>query len=162
MKRIYNLSFLISFFILVASCEDFLDRDPEGWMTQEEYFRMPNAGYKSVVKCYQTLKSAYGYEWARAEIGNMSTDESEKGGSDAGDRPFVMDLAYGRATSANKTLNDFWSDLFTGIANCNDALENLPIRVLTDANGFPLSDQIRNRYIAEVRVLRAFYYFELV
>lgn len=162
MRKIYKLLIALSILIGSVSCESFLDRDPEGWMSEDDYFKTPNAGYKSVVKCYQTLKSAYGYEWARAEIGNIATDESEKGGSDAGDRPFVADLAYGRATSANTSLTECWSVLYMGIANCNDALANITTKELTGDGGMPLPQEIRDRYIAEVRVLRAFYYYELV
>ena len=148
-------------FLLFLSCEDFLDRPPLGSSSEENFFLNPDAGFSSVVKCYQTLNDFYGYEAPRAELGNMSTDDSEKGGSDAGDRPFVADLSFGRPLSSNTSLNDYWAKLYAGIGNCNICLENIPVKPLIDMDGYPVSEEVKARYLAEAKFLRAFFYFEL-
>lgn len=160
MKSKYLLVTVIASFLLI-SCEDFLERPPKGVFTDENFFLTPDAGFGSVVKCYKTLNDFYGYEAPRAELGNMATDDSEKGGSDAGDRPFVSDLAHGRATASNQTLSNLWATMYTGIGNCNICLENIPTKPIIDAGGVPVTKEVKARYIAEVKFLRAFYYFEL-
>ena len=75
--------------ISLFSCADFLDRDPKGVMDQDRFFLSPDAGYSAVVKCYKTLNDVAGYEAPRMDLYNISTDDSEKGGSDAGDRTFA-------------------------------------------------------------------------
>lgn len=156
--------FLIIAIVLLStiSCKDFLERPPLGVMTEDNYFTSPDAGFNSVVKCYQTFNDFYGYEAPRAELGNMATDDSEKGGSDAGDRPFVADLSYGRALSSNTTLTNFWRTMYFGIGNCNLSVENISTQALIDASGYPVTDETKARYIAEVKFIRAFLYFELV
>lgn len=161
MKYIYIIITSFSFLFLV-SCEDFLTVTSKGVMTDENYFNSPDAGFRLVTKCYQTLNDFYGYEAPRIELGNMATDDSEKGGSDAGDRPFVADLAFGRALSSNTTLANYWEKLYSGIGNCNLSIENIPTRTLIDANGYIISEEVKARYIAEVKFLRAFFYFDLV
>lgn len=145
-----------------TSCKkSFLDRQPLGVQTEENFYKSPDAGFKSLVKCYQVFNDAYGYELPREELGNMATDDSEKGGSDAGDRPFVTDLGYGQARSNNETLENLWSQMYKGIGNCNLALDNFPKNELIDAQGVKLKDEVKSRYIAEIRFLRAYLYFEL-
>ena len=159
-----SLYIFLSFVMLgMISCKkDFLNRPPVGVQTEESFFKSPGAAFKTVVKCYQSFNDAYGYEAPRAELGNMATDDSEKGGSDAGDRPFVTDLGYGRALSSNPSLQNYWSTCYLGIGNCNIGLGNLPLNKLLDDNGYELKNEVRDRYIGEMKFLRAYLYFELV
>ena len=147
--------------ISLFSCADFLDRDPKGVMDQDRFFLSPDAGYSAVVKCYKTLNDVAGYEAPRMDLYNISTDDSEKGGSDAGDRTFAGDLSFGRALASNTDLVNLWSNMYNGIARCNICLENIPNKPLVDADGYPLSNDVKARYIGEVKFLRAFFYFEL-
>lgn len=159
-----SLYIITSFMMLgLISCKkDFLNRPPLGVQTEENFFKSPGAALKTVVKCYQVFNDAYGYEAPRAELGNMATDDSQKGGSDAGDRPFVTDLGYARAISSNTSLQNFWSTCYLGIGNCNVGLDNLPLNKLLDDNGYELTNQTRDRYMGEMKFIRAYLYFELV
>lgn len=162
MKKIFQLSIGFVLVGLVSCKKDFLNRPTAGVQTEDNFFKSPGAALKTVVKCYQVFNDAYGFEWAMADLGNMATDDSEKGGSDAGDRPFVTDLGYGRALSSNSTLQSYWSGSYLGIGNCNVGLVNLPKNELLDENGYKLSDGIRDRYLGEMKFIRAFLYFDLV
>ncbi|WP_247235708.1 RagB/SusD family nutrient uptake outer membrane protein [Telluribacter sp. SYSU D00476] len=162
MKKLSTLLFVSFLTLMGTSCsEDFLDHTPPGNLTDQTFYNSPDAAFKSLVTCYRGFYNFWGYEAARAELGNMATDDSDKGGSDAGDRPFVTDLGYGRALSSNETLSGYWAACYAAIGNCNVALERLPEANLIDASGAPLSDNLRNRYLAEIRFLRAMFYFEL-
>ncbi len=149
--------------LVFASCsKDYLDRPPLGGQNEDNFYSSRNAGFKTVVNCYMGFNNFWNYQAAQVELGNMATDESEKGGSDAGDRPFVADLAYGRALSSNETLSNLWQSCYSAIGNCNTGLDNLPKAALVDNNGAPVPDAVKNRYIAEIRFLRAYFYFDLV
>ncbi|MBW8334818.1 MAG: RagB/SusD family nutrient uptake outer membrane protein, partial [Prolixibacteraceae bacterium] len=161
MKKLQYIMLCVTLLGL-ASCEKtFLDRPPLGVQSENNFYQSPNAGFKSLVQCYQGLYDFWGYEAPRAELGNMATDDSDKGGSDAGDRPFVTDLGYGRALSSNVSLQSFWASCYLGIGNCNVALDNFPKNDLIDAEGYLLNENTKNRYLAEIKFLRAFFYFEL-
>ena len=163
MKQLYKSLLILPVLLSLNSCsDDFLNRPPMGVFTEDNFFLSPDAGFNSVVKVYQTLNDFYGYEAPRAELGNMPTDDSEKGGSDAGDRPWVTDIGAGRALSTNTSLANYWSTLYLGIGNANIALEQIPINPLVDASGYRISDEVKARYIAELKFLRSFFYFELV
>lgn len=162
MKKILYVTFYISLLAVSACKKDFLNHPPLGVQTEENFYKSRDAGFRTLVKCYQVFNDAYGYEAPRAELGNMSTDDSEKGGGDAGDRPFVTDLGYGRAISNNPTLQAYWATCYQGIGNCNVALENFPLNELIDGAGAKVSANTKARYLAEIRFIRAYLYFELV
>ncbi|HEX9509113.1 MAG TPA: RagB/SusD family nutrient uptake outer membrane protein [Puia sp.] len=148
--------------LLLSSCsKKFLDRPPLGSETQDNFYSSRDAGFKTVTNCYMGYNTFWAYQAALVELGNMATDESEKGGSDAGDRPFAADLGYGRALSSNETLSGIWTSCYSAIGNCNTGLDNLPKAALIDKAGSPISDGQKNRYIAEIRFLRAWFYFDL-
>lgn len=47
-------------------------------MTEDKFFLSPDAGYSTVVKCYDMLGDAIGYEIPRMMLYNIATDDSEK------------------------------------------------------------------------------------
>ncbi|RYE22746.1 MAG: RagB/SusD family nutrient uptake outer membrane protein [Sphingobacteriales bacterium] len=162
MKKIIYIAFCFTL-LGVASCKkDFLNRPTAGVQTEANFFKSPGAGFKTVVKCYQVFNDAYGYEVPRVGLGNIATDDSEKGGSDAGDAPYVADLGFARALSSNTLLQNFWTSAYAGIGNCNVGLDNLPLNELVDDNGKKVTEEVENRYLAEIKFLRAYTYFELV
>jgi hypothetical protein len=159
MKKILAAGFLL---LILSSCsKQFLNRPPLGGQTEDNFYSSRDAGFKTVANCYMGFNNFWNYQAAMVELGNMATDESEKGGSDAGDRPFVADLAFGRALSSNETLSNIWSACYSAIGNCNAGLDNLPKASLVDKTGNPMPDSDKNRYLAEIRFLRAYYYFDL-
>lgn len=144
-----------------ASCSDFLTRDPKGTMDEDRYFNTQDAGFKSLIKCYQTLNDFYRFERPRMDLYNISTDDSEKGGSDAGDVKAAAELSFGRPLASNEDLCNLWEGMYMGIARCNSLIEKLPVADMIDSKGYPLSEGTKARYMAEARFLRAFYHFEL-
>ncbi|MGX5818940.1 RagB/SusD family nutrient uptake outer membrane protein [Chitinophaga lutea] len=162
MRKIVYIFPLLALLLATSCSKDYLNRPPLGRQTDDNFYKSPGAGLKTVVNCYLGFYDFWGYQAALAELGNMATDESDKGGSDANDRPFVTDLGFGRTLSSNETLNGFWAACYKGIGNCNVALEKLPDAPLLDDAGKPIDETTKKRYLAEVRVLRAYYYLDLV
>ena len=158
MKKIYII--FIALFALV-SCTDFLTRDPKGTMDENKFFESPDAGFKSLIKCYQTMNDFYRFERPRMDLYNISTDDAEKGGSGAGDGIAAQELSFGRPLASNEDLTNLWDGMYRGIANCNTCLEKYRTIDLIDASGYPLDSKVKARYTAEIRFLRAFYHFEL-
>lgn len=161
MKKIINILAAISSLVVVSSCNGWLDRPSLGVMDEPNFFESNDAALGSVFKCYYSLHDVYGYEVPRFAIGDVCTDDAEKGGSDAGDNAPIYEMAYGLAISSNNVLNNFWKQMYAGIGNCNVCLDNFPLYELVDSEGYPVTEEDKSRYVAEVRFLRAFMYFEL-
>lgn len=158
MKRIIIV--ILSALCLVA-CEDFLTRDPKGTMDENRFFESPDAGFKALIKCYQVMNDFYRFERPRMDLYNISTDDSEKGGSGAGDGLAAQELTFGRPLASNEDLYNLWEGMYMGIARCNTLIEKLKEIQLKDADGGPLPEEMKERYMAEAVFLRAFYHFEL-
>ncbi|MDR2276081.1 MAG: RagB/SusD family nutrient uptake outer membrane protein [Sphingobacterium sp.] len=163
--RIIKLTILL-FAILCAntSCKkDYLTRDPYGVLNEDEFFKTDGAGLKLVTSCYQPLADGWGYTVNKVAIMDESVDNADAGGSDPGDRPQTTEVGTGRPLASNALLNETWSNRYRGIGKCNQALENL-IKQGDNLiqNGTKLSKETLARYIAEVKMLRAWYYLDLV
>jgi len=118
---------------------------------------------KLVTSCYQPLADGWGYTVNKVAIMDESVDNADAGGSDPGDRPQTTEVGTGRPLASNALLNETWSNRYRGIGKCNQALEGL-IKQGENLiqNGVKLSKEVLARYIAEVKMLRAWYYFDLV
>lgn len=166
MKRQHLYILISCIFISTGfySCKkSYLDRDPYGVLDESEYFKTDNAGLKLVTSCYQPMLDGFGYSVNKVAIGDESVDNADGGGSDPGDRPQTIEIGKGRPLTSNPLLFENWNNRFSGIGKCNIALDALT-RVGNDlvANGKALPPEEVARYFAEIKFLRAWYYFELI
>jgi hypothetical protein len=96
------------------------------------------------------------------DVGNIITDDSNKGGSDAGDGIRKTEVGEGKPMATNAMLSGLWNHRFNAIAKCNTMLENITLETpLISVGGAYVSTEEKARYIAEVKFLRAFYYYDL-
>jgi starch-binding outer membrane protein, SusD/RagB family len=165
MKKYINISFLIGVVFFCVSCsKDYLDSKQYASVDESTYYKTAGAGLKSVTSCYTPMLDNWAYNINKCELGNNITDDADVGGSDAGDRPQVADVATGRPDVTNSLLSEAWANRFTGISNCNSGIDGLSqtgLALIDDAEQ-TVSDGEKSRYISEMKFLRAWYYFDLV
>ena len=100
MKSIVNIGKLLVSIAcvgaLTTSCNsDFLDRPPLGTLDEVTYLSTKDAGYKLLVNCYQPLQDSWNYQDMKFVLGDQLSDDCSKGGSDAGDRVRITEIARG-------------------------------------------------------------------
>ena len=150
-------------FTQIACKQTYLERDPYGILDQQEFFKTDGAGLKLLTSCYQPMRDGWGYTVNKIAIGDEVVDNAGAGGSDPGDRPQTTEVGRGRPLASNALLYETWSNRFKGIGNCNIALEGFETHGEgLVQNGEPVSKETIARYLAEVKFLRAWYYFDLV
>lgn len=149
--KIKNTMIITAAFMLVlAGCNDeFLDKTPTDQISGETFWNTENDMNMGVAGCYAGLKGGFldygrGYldgltDGAYAHWGYYNLDEISKGNINA--------ATGGAITRA-------YNSYYRGIAQCNNFLANVD-KVTT------VSDEKRNVAKAEVRFLRALFYFEL-
>jgi hypothetical protein len=165
MKKFIYILVLSGVIAFVVSCsKDYLEPKQYGSVSESDYYKTPGAGLKTVTSCYAAMLDNWAYNINKCELGNNITDDSDVGGSDAGDRPQVADVATGRPVVTNSLLSEAWDNRFNGIGNCNSGLDGLtqPGLTLLNKDGSHVSDGEKSRYISEMKFLRAWYYFDLV
>ncbi|RZF58445.1 RagB/SusD family nutrient uptake outer membrane protein [Sphingobacterium corticibacterium] len=154
-KNLFIFIFILS--AAFSSCAKFLEEKNISGITAENYY-VDVAGYESLVNsCYASLRDIYGinpslFEWG-TDIGTRGEIELVSGS--ANDVPAEQLNEYRTLTPDNGPINTFFSAAFSGIQSCNTAIHR--------ADAIPdLGEELKARRTAEVRFLRAYYYYLLV
>lgn len=107
--------------------------------------------------CYQSLQSMNLYN-QRIWSMDICAGDSEAGGdpSTGTDGVETKEVANFYATPSNNLAVGLWRGGYTGIGNCNTAIQSL------SANADNISPEILTRSLGEAYFLRAHYYFILV
>jgi len=153
MKKYKNIITAILVFTLVAtgtySCSDeYLDETQNYNIDSQTYFNSEDDYYMALVGVYDLLQASY----VNVLLGEIASDNTLCGGESATDVVGFQQIDDMGHTAVNSNLRDVWSWMFSGISRANYFLE---FQDKTDFDG-------RNKMIAEVRFLRAYYHFELV
>lgn len=169
MRRYFYLSVLLT--ISFSSCKKYLDIVPDNIPTIDNAFTLRNEAEKYLYTCYSYLPKDGDPTY---NIGYMAGDEIWIPYDQREFGPNAWQIARGSQNAADPYA-DAWSSrrggggpqnnqgvgfygLFTGIRNCNIFLENVknPAKVLD------LRQDERERWIAEVQFLKAYYHFYLL
>lgn len=142
-KIIYIMTFVSA--ILFTGCNDFLSETNKSNPDAATFYKTPS-GYESLINaCYSTLRNVYGD--ANVEMYVAGTDLFKIG------RAGLISQGLGNyqsLTPADNTVKSFYSTLYQSIKVCNDAIY------------YGTTFNHNAAKIAEVRFLRAFYFFHLV
>ncbi|HBG41839.1 MAG TPA: RagB/SusD family nutrient uptake outer membrane protein [Porphyromonadaceae bacterium] len=146
---------LLLIFLLACSCNDYLNVVPEGTATLENAFSMRQHTLRYLYTCYSYLPSNY----LGASIDIMGGDEIW-----VKDNPqFTQDIsrdankvARGMLTSTNNLMGT-WQNYYAAIRDCNNFLDGIETFEVPDLMEFE-----RRQWIAEVKVLKAYYHFLLL
>lgn len=141
--------------ISLASCEDFLDKPIKGVQTVDNYYSDEIESEYAVIGAYASLSPE---DWWQMDfywlIGDVCSDDAFKGNSIAGDQADFGFLANYNINPGNEWLDVKWRYSYITISRCNLIIENVP-------NG-ATPQNLKDKFIAEAKFLRAFSYFELV
>lgn len=162
-KQRYILG-IATLILVISGCSgDFLDRQPYGVLNEEDFFKTNDAGIKLVTSCYQPMLDGWGYSVNKVALGDEVVDNADAGGSDPGDRPQTTEVGRGRPLTSNPLLLECWSNRFNGIGKCNIALDAITREGGNlVSGGVAIPQETVARYLAEIRFLRAWYYFDLI
>ncbi|MGM9475016.1 RagB/SusD family nutrient uptake outer membrane protein [Pedobacter sp. GSP4] len=150
MKTKYNsiaLIMLMGVGILTSCKKDFLDKEPTSKIANETFWKTSSDVQLALAGVYRRLQEGFfGHSklWLDTYSDN-AWDRYSYQGFDA--------LTQGIVNSTNVT-STFYDTPYQGIAGCNFFLDNI--------DRAPISDAEKNGYKAEVKFIRAMFYFDLV
>lgn len=151
----------------VYSCTKILDQAPKGSLNSET-LKNKDGAEALVIACYSILDNKDPQpSWGGGNVGSnllnnpsmwesgdLRSDDCYKGGGGTDDVGEYGQIELGILQTTNSAFQVIWKGHYVSISRCNKALQLL--NQLTDAE-FPL----RQRRIAEVKVLRGFFYMRL-
>ncbi|MEL7118375.1 MAG: RagB/SusD family nutrient uptake outer membrane protein [Bacteroidota bacterium] len=160
--RLLVLMFLIGAIGLsMFSCDDFLDVSPRGELS-EKTFEISEEGVEGVIigvysllnGQYNQITNAHRSSPSNWVYGDVVSDDAYKGSSGISDGSDVHQLEVFAAAANNQGALIKWEACYEGVSRANTA-----INVILNFQGW--GEEMRNTRLAEVRVLRGHYYFEL-
>lgn len=159
LKHLYILGVVA---LMIAGCNEdsFLDLKPQGSLS-EAIMTSTEGADLLVNAAYAALGGPEGQSWSvwchptsNWTYGEVRSDNAYKGGGGVGDLNEVHRMETFDMDATNGFLDSKWYHLYCSVQRCNSAL-----RVLNSATDEQVSG--RASRIAEMKVLRAHYYFEL-
>lgn len=144
-----------------ACSDDFLENKPQGPLS-EGNMNDPQAVDLLVSGAYATFGCRYAdsndphwYPVTNWSYGEVRADNAYKGGGGETDAWEIHDMETAKIQPNNGFLDGKWFNVYCGISRCNSAIRSLN---KVDENLIPE----KNIRIAEVKVIRSHWYFELV
>lgn len=160
--KLYNILLSLGCAVMLVGCsDDFLENKPQGSLSDgvmnstEAIDLLVNSAYAGLTG----FTNEQGDPWVRPtsnwSFGEVRADNAYKGGGGEGDLWDVHAMETFQVQSNNGNIDGKWFNLYSLISRCNAAL-----RVLNaaDAEAVP----VKESRIAEMKVLRSHFYFELV
>jgi hypothetical protein len=151
--KIKYIYIAVAMAVLGSCSEDFVTIDPEGKFDTNTYFSNEQQCYAALIGVYDPLrKNTGGFENLVAML-NAGSDDFYAGGGSSTDGTGIQNFST-HSLSSITIPGSYWNDHYQGISRANILLSKLPAASMNDA--------VRNRFAAEAKTLRAFYYFNLV
>ena len=155
MKKIFLYIFAAVSLFSATSCNDFIEVEPEGVINEELAMENPE---KMVTSAYAMLGDCwYSYPFNLWPYGDVASDDCLKGGSGTTDTGYHPMEIWSTLTSTPGEFDELWYRLYCAISRCNRAL----VSVAEHGEDKLGAEKARQRD-AEVRFLRAHFYFKLI
>ena len=160
--KLRNIFFVLSCAMLSTGCsDDFLVNKPQGSLTDgvmnstQSIDLLVNAAYAGLYGFTNEQSDPWVRPMTNWSFGEVRSDNAYKGGGGESDLWDVHAIETFQVQANNGNLDSKWFNLYSLISRCQSAL-----RALNNATDSEVKE--RASRIAEVKVLRAHFYFELV
>lgn len=150
-KVVFGLLLLL---IVFLSCEDDLNLLPNDALTEDDFLNNPDNAAQLVNGVYSKMLDYDINSFSWIGITSITSDDADKGSTsgDSGTDKAKLDNLTFDATDIS--FDDVWKGRYVGIGRANDALYYL--------EQLQIQEDLKNRFIGEVKFLRSLWYFDLV
>ena len=160
----FNFKNLVLLLILCSvSCTDeFISKPIQPGTQSDATFRKTADGLLFTLNAsYAPLAGNYWYMYAlnRLSLGNYRSDDAQKGAESKESDVSEQSINDFNIFPTNSIVKEFWRTCYIGVHYANAVIESAP-EALTVA--LPVDVPKINNYVGEAKVLRAYWYFELV
>lgn len=151
MKKIF-LS--ITLLVFVTSCkDDYLDIKQEGVVEASAFFKTQEDAIQATSAIYSFLRSWENSAFPYQYVFGVPADDVIKG-SNPGDASFINVYDNFTYTQSDGGVEGYWIGQWQAVNRCNQVITNVP--------NIEMDTTLKNRLIAEAKMLRAYFYFNLV
>jgi hypothetical protein len=145
---------ILCFLILIGCSDSFLEVKPRGSDLESNYYRNEQEAYNGLVAIYDVLGYMGGSLVTKVGALNSAADDHYAGGGGPTDMMVFQAWSNHTLDPANGPQESLWSKGYSGIFRANVLLSKLP--------DVPMDETLKARFAAEARLMRAYFYFDLV
>jgi len=155
MKKVIPFTvILIIGIISLSGCQGFLNQTPKSSLSKSNFYQDSTQFVEAINGVYGVLQNTYNatsHTWGEERSDNTTFQYNA---ADRG-RYFWEQFDYFELTTSNQEVEYMWSNMYRGIAQCNEILNQA-------SNAKKLSSTFKNHIQGQAEFIRAFYYFNLV
>ena len=152
-----NKSFFASVWLcvglLVLGCADFLEKPPQGNLTQTSFPTSAADALLATNAVYNSLRDP-NYNSGLFPLLDIMSDDTNKGSNPSDQVSTIGPFDTFEHVKTESAILRWWNTLFKAVRSANVVIEKVP--------AIDMDPVLRDRYVGEARFLRAFFYFDLV
>ncbi|HWV66541.1 RagB/SusD family nutrient uptake outer membrane protein [Chitinophaga sp.] len=139
----------------LAGCSKFLEEDPTAHLSTATYYKTAADAEAAVNAVYAAARpqNFFALE-TRIVVGDVMSDDAEKGGGGASDVAEIQQLKLFTAKPDNSYVQDAWQYNYHGVYLANLVLDKVPAIAMNAAD--------KENILAQARFWRAYFYLQLV
>lgn len=154
MKNLKNIFTMALVTTCMSACTGFLDIEPETTLTGKNFYKSPDDIRSALYSTYSSLRDNGLYSASIYLFGDVRSDVAFPNQTNYYANTFRHEIEKFTISANNSGNQNYWAHHYKGIIRANTVIEK----------GKELfgNDEAVQKYIAEVEVLRALFYFNLV
>ena len=157
--RIY-LTLILCTLALASCSKEFLDAEPITEVTDSNFYQTPEDAYSALVGCYDGMQRAVGGIGGLSyPVASMVLSDDFFGGTGNADGfgfQAVDEFDVNRSPSDQNLYENLWEAYYKGVFRTNVFIQKM------DQIDWSENPELRAQYESEVRVIRAYLYFQMV
>ena len=154
MKTLKNIIIAVLTTTFTTGCTSFLDIEPESTLTGKNFYKSPNDIRSAMFSTYSSLTDNGLYSGSIYLFGDVRSDIAFPNQTNYYANTFRHEIENFTMSSNNSGNQNYWANHYKGIIRAN--------KVIIKGNELFADDTDVQKYIAEAKVLRALFYFNLV
>lgn len=139
--------------ILNTSCNKFLDKDPLGQITEDEYFNSETNANAAVIGAYRSMMNSFSYGQSTVIVPEFSAVHVRHSAV----FPEYETFATHNIQAINPWTSNMWQALYATINAANNVIDEVP-----NMDQSMISEEKKKLFIGEAKFIRALNYFFLV
>ena len=153
MKKIKLYQFIWLFLLIPVACEDFLEKPPQGELTQSNFPLTADDALLATNAIYNTLRES-NFNSGLFPLADIMSDDANKGSNPDDQAASVGPFDRFEHVKTEGAILRWWNTLYKAVRRANVVIVRVP-EINMDAT-------LRSRLVGEAKFLRAAFYFDLV
>lgn len=152
-NKILSICFVTMMAITVTSCNKFLDKDPLGQITEDEFFNSETNANAAVMGAYRSMMNSFSYGQSTLIVPEFSAVHVRHSAV----YPEYETFASHEVQAINPWTSNMWQALYATINAANNIIDEVP-----NMDDSMISAEKKDYFLGEAKFIRALQYFFLV